>query len=114
MDAEMHDTYGRFERKKPSGKSSKYVGVHRTYPSGKWEAQTRMRHRAISLGCFATEFEAAVAYDIVAVWKLKHVGKWAQRLNLDMGRYKDKIDDIQNKTLDELVAMLRKAAKVRV
>lgn len=60
-----------YNQQKPYG-SSKYKGVCRK--RGKWDAQIRASGKIIWLGSFATEDEAANAYDEAA---LKHFGEFA-------------------------------------
>lgn len=43
--------------------TSKYRGVHQTFPTRRWEAQFRRAGKPTSLGCFDREEEAARAYD---------------------------------------------------
>jgi len=58
-------------RKGPSGSrtyTSKYRGVHQTFPTRRWEAQFRRAGKPTSLGCFNLEEEAARAYDKMMLW----------------------------------------------
>eukprot|EP00740_Mantoniella_antarctica_P003912 CAMPEP_0181357156 /NCGR_PEP_ID=MMETSP1106-20121128/4802_1 /TAXON_ID=81844 /ORGANISM="Mantoniella antarctica, Strain SL-175" /LENGTH=420 /DNA_ID=CAMNT_0023469983 /DNA_START=148 /DNA_END=1411 /DNA_ORIENTATION=+ len=48
--------------------TSKYRGVHQTFPTKRWEAQFRRNGKPTSLGCFDQEEEAAHAYDSMMVW----------------------------------------------
>jgi hypothetical protein len=49
---------------------SRYKGVALTGGASRtesWRAYIRINNRTVHLGCFATEYEAAIAYDIAAV-----------------------------------------------
>ncbi len=67
-----------FNRKKPNVNStSKYKGVLKRKNSTKWEARLKINNKAIYLGKFADEVDAALAYNSAA---LKYYGPYA-RLN---------------------------------
>lgn len=51
---------------KQSGASSKFLGVSWYPPSGKWRARIRVSKKAIHLGHFSSEEDAAKAYDVAA------------------------------------------------
>ncbi len=48
--------------------TSKYRGVHQTFPTRRWEAQFRRSGKPTSLGCFDDEEQAAKAYDKMMLW----------------------------------------------
>lgn len=65
-------------RKRSSPTSSQYKGVSWHRRSGKWSAQICVHGSKVHLGLYATEIDAAEAYDAAAVL---HFGEFA-RLNL--------------------------------
>ena len=67
--------------RKQAGRSSRYKGVHRVKRTGKWQAYINLKGKRRNLGTFATEEEAAGAYDAAA---RELFGEFA-RLNLPYG-----------------------------
>lgn len=55
--------------------SSKYKGVHFRRDRKRWSAEIKVMYRTLKLGCYATEHEAALAYDVAAV---QHFGEFAR------------------------------------
>lgn len=51
------------QRPKKKGMSSKYQGVYFAKNINKWRAQARINGKTTHLGCFPTEYEAAIAYN---------------------------------------------------
>jgi hypothetical protein len=58
----------------PTGKTSAYKGVYRHRASGKWRAGIGVNRKHIHLGTFASELDAACAYDAAA---REHFGEYA-------------------------------------
>lgn len=58
--------------------TSMYKGVHFHKPSGRWRAQICVNYQRISLGCFKSQMDAAIAYDLAA---LRYHGAYC-RLNI--------------------------------
>mmetsp|Transcript_11111 Transcript_11111/g.20965 ORF Transcript_11111/g.20965 Transcript_11111/m.20965 type:complete len:405 (+) Transcript_11111:405-1619(+) len=98
--------------------TSKYRGVHQTFPTRRWEAQFRRAGKPTSLGCFDREEEAARAYDKMMVWVELHSADMQQTgqmktgtTNFDVGDYVDDIPDLKTLSQDELVQMLRREGR---
>jgi hypothetical protein len=89
--------------------TSKYRGVHQTFPTRRWEAQFRRSGKPTSLGCFDHEEEAARAYDKMMLWcELHHAtGVKGGVTNFDPGEYEPDVPWLQQVTQDELVQILR-------
>lgn len=68
-------------RKRRDARTSRYKGVSRHNPSGKWVAQGHADGRPVYLGLFENEAEAAQAYD---AYVREHYGEFA-RLNFTEG-----------------------------
>jgi hypothetical protein len=96
---------------KGSGRTytSKYRGVHQTFPTRRWEAQFRRNGKPTSLGCFDHEEEAAKAYDKMMLWCELHnaVGVKGGITNFDPVEYENDVHWLQQVTQDELVQILR-------
>jgi hypothetical protein len=89
--------------------TSRYRGVHQTFPTRRWEAQFRRSGKPTSLGCFDHEEEAARAYDKMMLWCELHytVGVKGGVTNFDPSNYEQDIQWLQQVTQDELVQILR-------
>ena len=96
---------------KASGRTytSRYRGVHQTFPTRRWEAQFRRNGKPTSLGCFDHEEEAARAYDKMMLWCELHyaAGVKGGVTNFDPSNYEADIQWLQQVTQDELVQILR-------
>ncbi|MBT0780574.1 AP2/ERF family transcription factor [Paracoccus sp. pheM1] len=64
---EATDQENKFNRRWKRPGSSQYRGVHRHSKNGRWIAQIRSDGRAIHLGSFTSEIEAAKARDSAAI-----------------------------------------------
>ena len=109
--------------------TSKYRGVHQTFPTRRWEAQFRRNGKPTSLGCFDHEEEAARAYDRMMVWCELHgqdsrggakgTGIKAQAgfttvpLNFDYGEYESDFERLRHVTQDDLVQNLRRQGRLQ-
>ena len=67
---------------RPRGGASRFKGVHWHNQNGVWRTCIKVNGRALHLGCFHDEVEAAQAYDDAA---LKHFGEFA-RTNFPTGK----------------------------
>jgi AP2-like factor, euAP2 lineage len=106
--------------------TSRYRGVHQTFPTRRWEAQFRRNGKPTSLGCFDREEEAARAYDRMMVWCELHVcenrvapksglkpGFASLPLNFDCGEYENDYEGLRKMTQDELVQNLRRQGRLQ-
>ncbi|MDA9098129.1 AP2 domain-containing protein [bacterium] len=110
--------------------TSKYRGVHQTFPTRRWEAQFRRNGKPTSLGCFDHEEEAARAYDRMMVWCELHgqdsrgstkahgsnnqtKGLQAVNLNFEYGEYEGDFEKLRNITQDDLVQNLRRQGRLQ-
>ncbi|KAK9867224.1 hypothetical protein WJX84_011070 [Apatococcus fuscideae] len=95
----------------PSGRTytSKFRGVHQTFPTKRWEAQFRRSGKPTSLGCFDHEEEAARAYDKMMLWcELHHTsGMKGGITNFDPSEYEKDLAWLHTVSQEELVQALR-------
>ena len=89
--------------------TSKYRGVHQTFPTRRWEAQFRRNGKPTSLGCFDYEDEAAKAYDKMMIWcEIHNVSNMKGAMtNFEASDYEGDVPWLQQVTQDELVQILR-------
>ncbi|GIL54334.1 hypothetical protein Vafri_9907 [Volvox africanus] len=89
--------------------TSKYRGVHQTFPTKRWEAQFRRNGKPTSLGCFDNEEEAARAYDKMMLWCELHnaAGVKSGITNFDPTEYEKEFAWLQAISQDELIETLR-------
>lgn len=92
MEGQSKEEYIGYLRRKSSGFSrgvSKYRGVARHHHNGRWEARIGrvLGNKYLYLGTFATQEEAAIAYDMAAI---QYRGPNAVT-NFDLSRYDDLI-----------------------
>ena len=95
--------------------TSKYRGVHQTFPTRRWEAQFRRNGKPTSLGCFDHEEEAAKAYDKMIIWCELHQSSSMKGgiTNFDIAMYEADIPSLQTTGQDELVMMLRRDGRTQ-
>ena len=107
--------------------TSKYRGVHQTFPTRRWEAQFRRNGKPTSLGCSDHEEEAARAYDRMMVWCELHgqetrginkqnglkPGLTFLPLNFEYGEYENEFDGLRQITQDDLVKTLRRQGRMQ-
>lgn len=70
-----------WNQKKRTGSRSAFKGVCWHGQNSKWRARIKVSGKEIALGCYASEVEAAKAYNAAAI---KHFGEFA-RLNIITG-----------------------------
>jgi hypothetical protein len=98
--------------------SSRFVGVHLTLPSNRYEAQFRCFGRPLSLGTFKTEEQAVCAYDIMMVWlrinNMNIHAIYANRLgctNFPAKSYAKHVPKLLDMKLDDVVESLRASGR---
>jgi len=109
------------QRQRPAGGTSKRKGVTKHRHTLRWEAHLwdnsaprthnagkkgRTRGKQVYLGGFASEDEAARAYDRAAI---VYYGTSTQ-LNGTLADYEDELDMLQSLTKEQVVAMLRRSS----
>lgn len=102
--------------------TSKYRGVHQTFPTGRWEAQFRRNGKPTSLGCFDHEEDAARAYDRMMLWCELHASELvtttlspqkqgAAALNFDVSTYANDVHALERISQDDLMLELRRLGR---
>lgn len=90
--------------------TSKYRGVHQTFPTKRWEAQFRRNGKPTSLGCFDHEEEASRAYDKMILWVDLHAtiaGNKPGITNFDKAEYSQQMAYLRAVSQDDLMNALR-------
>lgn len=113
LEKELFDTFARFRKRDPHVKTSRYIGVHHKYDSGRWEAQIRIKGKAMSVGKFSTEKRAARARDIVALWAEVNAPSCERDLNFSRDTYTEQQKTIKGATLKALLRTMRNAERDR-
>mmetsp|Transcript_48570 Transcript_48570/g.155403 ORF Transcript_48570/g.155403 Transcript_48570/m.155403 type:complete len:222 (-) Transcript_48570:60-725(-) len=97
--------------------TSRFRGVHQTFPTRRWEAQFRKAGKPTSLGCFDREEEAARAYDKMMLWcDLHHKngpGCKSGVTNFDLEEYVADVPALEKMSQDELVQSLRRDGRTQ-
>lgn len=99
--------------------TSKFRGVHQTFPTKRWEAQFRRNGKPTSLGCFDREEEAARAYDKMVVWmELHHIpgvktGPKGGTTNFPLAEYEADLATLRAMSQDDLVHALRRDGRAQ-
>ena len=89
--------------------TSRYRGVHQTFPTKRWEAQFRRNGKPTSLGYFDEEEEAARAYDKMKIWCELHDPKTLKNstTNFNVSEYQQDIRILEKISQDDLISSLR-------
>ncbi|KAF6254832.1 hypothetical protein COO60DRAFT_283071 [Scenedesmus sp. NREL 46B-D3] len=88
--------------------TSRFRGVHQTFPTRRWEAQFRRNGKPTSLGCFDQEEEAARAYDKMMLWCEIHAAGGIKGVtNFDLTEYERDVAWLTGTSQDELIEALR-------
>ena len=99
--------------------TSRFRGVHQTFPTKRWEAQFRRNGKPTSLGCFDREEEAARAYDKMVVWmELHHIpgvktGPKGGTTNFPLAEYEADLATLRAMSQDDLVHALRRDGRAQ-
>jgi hypothetical protein len=98
--------------------TSRYRGVHQTFPTRRWEAQFRRAGKPTSLGCFDREEEAARAYDKMMLWAEIHQADMRTLgllrngvTNFPPSHYEADVPALRAMTQDDLVQELRRVGR---
>ncbi|KAF8057668.1 hypothetical protein HT031_006017 [Scenedesmus sp. PABB004] len=88
--------------------TSRFRGVHQTFPTRRWEAQFRRNGKPTSLGCFDKEEEAARAYDKMMLWCELHQAGGARGVtNFEHAEYEAELALLRDVSQDDLIETLR-------
>ena len=98
--------------------TSRYRGVHQTFPTRRWEAQFRRAGKPPSLGCFDREEEAARAYDKMMLWAEIHQADMRTLgllrngvTNFPASQYEADVPALRAMSQDDLVQELRRIGR---
>jgi hypothetical protein len=89
--------------------TSRFRGVHQTFPTKRWEAQFRRGGKPTSLGCFDEEEEAARTYDRMMIWCHLHRELNCKHgiTNFDMKEYEGDYEWLMRVSQEDLIEDLR-------